>query len=131
MKNILFAQVINMKKLELDINQELVDAISDRLNSYLNNNYGSVRQAAIQCNIGVSTLTSNLQKKNKSGPSAITLVRLKLANPEMDLDYILSGITTSNETKTIELAQSDKDPNSKLVAAINNLTLAINSKANK
>ena len=78
----------------------LKEGIRKRLQEYINRRYGSVAHLSKETGIPSSTIRA-LFGGQKSVPGGELLMRLKLSDPGMDLNYIIAG-TKSAEPPTVE-----------------------------
>lgn len=78
----------------------LKEGIRKRLQDYINKRYGTVANLTKETGIPASTIRA-LFGGQKSVPGSELLMRLKLSDPNMDLNYIIAG-TKTNELLTAE-----------------------------
>lgn len=73
----------------------LKEGIRKRLQDYINRRYGTVANLTKETGIPASTIRA-LFGGQKSVPGSELLMRLKLSDPGMDLNYIIAGIKTND-----------------------------------
>lgn len=73
----------------------LKEGIRKRLQDYINRRYGTVANLTKETGIPASTIRA-LFGGQKSVPGSELLMRLKLSDPGMDLNYIIAGIKSAD-----------------------------------
>jgi hypothetical protein len=87
----------------------LKEGIRKRLQDYINKRYGTVSNLTKETGIPASTIRA-LFGGQKSVPGSELLMRLKLSDPGMDLNYIIAG-TKSTDLLSVEDPEAHYKPN--------------------